>query len=132
MLQESTSWDWRQLHPLLSTTRRVYLWFLFAPSIVTCVKLIRAWTPAPPFSLPRQDGNLAFVRMLQSLSASLKLWIGCVLIGWGVSASTSLFELTVKLLEEKQIRSFAILFPLLGFSTTLTGALGGVLFMFMA
>jgi hypothetical protein len=128
MIQESTTWDWRQLHPVLSTCMRIYLLFLFVTCVVAAAKLVRAWRAALPFRLLRQAGNLTYIRSLRASSTSLKHWVGCVFIGWGICTSTSLYEFCVRLLDENRVGSFAILFAVLGFSSTLTMTLLVVLF----
>jgi hypothetical protein len=128
VIQESPTWDWRQLHPVLSTSMRIYLLFLLLTRVVTTAKLVRAWRAAPPFRLVRQAGNPNYIRSLRASSTSLKHWVACVFIGWGICASTSIYEFCVKLLDEKQIGSFAIFFAVLGFSSTLTMTLLVVLF----
>jgi hypothetical protein len=128
MIQESTTWDWRQLHPVLSTSMRIYLLFLLLTCVVTTATLVRAWRAAPPFRLLRHAGNPTYIRSLRASSTSLKHWVTCVFIGWGICASTNVYEFCVKLLDERQIGSFAILLAVLGFSSNLTMTLLVVLF----
>lgn len=129
MIQEATTWDLRQLQPVLSTTTRIYLLFLFVTCVVTVAKLVRTWRSAPPFQLLRQVGNAAYIRSLRVASARLERWVSLVFIGFGICASTGVYELCVRLLDEKQFGSFAILFAVLGFSSTLTLTLLVVLFL---
>jgi hypothetical protein len=131
MIQESTTWDWRQIHPMLSTTMRIHALFLLAAFSVTLGKLISVWRSAPPFKLSKQSGNATYGRSLHKQSASLKNWIGCILLTWGLSTSISLYEFVVKLLDDKTPGSFLFLVGLLGFSTALTQTLLVVFFIFL-
>jgi len=131
MIQESTTWDWRQLHPMLSTSMRIHALFLLVAFVVTLGKLISVWRSAPPFNLSRQSGNAAYKRSLCRQSVSLKNWIGCILLTWGLSTSTSLYGFVVRLLDEKTPGSFQVLIGLLGFSTALTQTLLVLFFIFL-
>jgi hypothetical protein len=72
------------------------------------VEVVGAWRAAPPFRLVRQADNPTYIRSLRASSTSLKHWVARVFIGWGICASTSVYEFCVKLLDEKQIETFAI------------------------
>ena len=130
MIQESTRWDWRQL-PVLSSSMRIYLLFLFVIVIVTATKLLRAWRTAPPFRLSRQAGNPTYIRSLRASSTSLKHWAAFVFLGWGICTCTSVHEFCVRLLDENRVGSFVILLAVLGFASTLTMTLLVVLFMLL-
>ena len=131
MMQEATTWDWRQIHPLLSTSMRIHIVFLLVACLSTVGKLAKVWRSAPPFRLSRQAGSSTYTRSLRHQSVSLKNWIGCAFIAWGISVSTSFYQLSVRLLDEKRFGSFGLLFGFLGFSRTLTMTLLVVLFMFL-
>ena len=131
MIQESATWDWRQIHPILSTSMRIHVLFLLVAFFVTIGKLISVWRSAPPFKLSRQSGNAAYSKSLHRQSISLKNWIGCILLTWGLSTSTSLYEFVVRLLGEKTPGIFPFLIGLLGFSTALTQTLLVVFFIFL-
>ena len=131
MIQESTTWDWRQIHPMLSTSMRIHALFLLVAFFVTLGKLISVWRSALPFKLSRQSGNAAYSKSLRRQSVSLKNWIGCILLTWGLSTSTSLYEFVVRLLDEKTPGSFSVLIGLLGFSTALTQTLLVLFFIFL-
>jgi hypothetical protein len=130
MIQEST-WDWRQMHPMLSTSMRVHCLFLVVAFCVTLGKLVGVWRSAPPFKLSRQSGNVAYSKSLRRQSVSLKNWIGCVLLAWALSTSTSLNEFAVRVLDVKTLGSSPFLIVLLSFSTALTQTLLVVLFIFL-
>jgi hypothetical protein len=131
MIQESATWDWRQFHPMFSTSMKIHAFFLLIAPLVTLGKLIRVWRSAPPFKLSRQSGNSEYSKSLRRQSVSLKNWIGCILLTWGLSTSTSLYEFVVRLLDEKTPRRFPFLIGLLSFSTALTQTLLVVLFIFL-
>lgn len=131
MIQESATWDWHQIHPTLSTSMRIQVLFLLVAFFATLGKLIRVWRSAPPFRLSRQSGNAEYSRSLRRQSVSLKNWIGCILLTWGLSISTSLYEFVVRLLNEKTPGSFPFLIGLLSFSTALSQTLLVALFIFL-
>jgi hypothetical protein len=110
---------------------KIHVLFLVVASLVTLGKLISVWRFAPPFKLSKQYGNAAFSKLLRRQSVSLKNWIGCILLTWGLSTSTSLYELAVRLLDEKTPGSFPFLIGLLSFSTALTQTVLVVLFVFL-
>ncbi len=72
MIQESTAWDWRQIHPMPSASRKIHALFLLVAFFVTLRKLISVRRSAPPFKLSRQSGNAAYNKSLRRQSVSLK------------------------------------------------------------
>jgi hypothetical protein len=131
MLQESTTWDLRQMTREPSTSMMIYILSLFLVCIVTSVKLVKVWRPALPFRLSRQAGSPAYLQSLESSSSSLKQWIGSTFLAWGILASISLTDVCNRLLANKTMGNFVILFVIQDFSTTLTMALLVVLFLFL-
>ncbi len=131
MLQESATWDPRNLIVEPSTSIKLYILFLILVCIVTSAKLGRVWLAAPLFGLARQAGNPAYLRLLETLSASLKLWIGFTFLGWGIFTSISVYDVCNRLLDDKVIGSFMIVFVIQEFSTVLSMALFVVLFVFL-
>jgi hypothetical protein len=109
----------------------IYILFLFLVCIVTSVKLVRVWRAAPPFRLSRQASSPAYLELLETSSRSLKQWIGSTFLGWGIFASISLTDVCSRLLDDKKIGSFVILFVIQDYSTALTMALLVVLFLFL-
>ncbi len=114
-----------------STSMMIYVLFLFLVCIVTSVKLVRVWRPALPFRLSRQASSPAYLQSLESSSSSLKQWIGSAFLAWGIFASISLTDACNRLLANKTIGNFVILFVIQDFSMTLTMALLVVLFLFL-
>ena len=131
MLQESAAWDLRRITREPSTGMMIYVLFLFLVCIVTSVKLVRVWRAAPPFRLSRQASSPACLELLETSSSSLKQWMGSAFLGWGIFASISLTDVCSRLLDDKRIGSFVILFVIQDFSTALTMALLVVLFLFL-
>jgi hypothetical protein len=129
--EESAAWNFQNIHRQTSTSFKVYLFFLLFVCVVTSVKLLKAWRAAPPFSLPRQVSNPAYLRTLEDSCTSLKYWIGCILLAWGVMTSTSLVEVSNRLLREKTIGSATFLILLEDYSVVLSLALFVVLFVFL-
>jgi hypothetical protein len=109
----------------------IYILFLFLVCIVTSVKLVKVWRPALPFRLSRQASSPTYLQSLESSSSSLKQWIGSTFLAWGIFASISLTDVCNRLLANKTIGNFVILFAIQDFSTTLTMALLVVLFLFL-
>jgi len=69
--------------------------------------------------------------LLQASGTSLKHWIRCTFLVWGIFASISIYDVCDRLLDEKRVGSFVILFVVQDFSTALTMALLVVLFLFL-
>jgi hypothetical protein len=116
--------------PFLST--EIYILFLFAACITTIVKLVRVWPVALPFRLSRQAGHPAFLVMLETSVNSVKQWIGCTLLGWGILTSLSVSDFCNHLLCDKKVASFAIVSGIQDLSVALTMALIVILFSFLA
>lgn len=131
MLQESATFDLRTMPREPSLSTEIYILFLFVACIATLVKLVRAWRVALPFRLSRQASNPAFLVMLETSVNSLKQWIGCTLLGWGILTSLTVSDLCNHLLYDKKVGSFAIVFVIQDLSVALTMALVAVLFSFL-
>jgi len=132
VLQESTTWDPRHIFRDPSTSFKTYVLFLLVVCVVASIKLIRVWHGAPPFRLSRQANSPSYPQLLQASSASLKQWISFTFLGWGIFASMSLYDVCDRLLDEKRIGSFVILFVIEDFSSAFSMALLVVLFLFLA
>ena len=115
-----------------SSSFKTYMLFLLVVCVVTSIKLIRGWRAAPPFRLSRQANNPSYLQLLQASCASLKQWISFTFLGWGIFASLSLYDVGDRLLDDKRIGSFVILFVIEDFSSALSMALLVVLFLFLA
>jgi hypothetical protein len=131
MLQESTGWDPRYIYREPSTSLKIYVLFLFVVCIVASVKLVQVWRPAPPFRLSQKAGSAAYLHSLETSYTSLGQWIGFTFLGWGIFASVSIYDVCNRIFNSERIGSFAILFIIQDFSTTLTMALLVVLFMYL-
>ena len=132
MLQESATFDLRTMPHEPSVSMEIYILFLLLACITTIVKLVRGWRAALPFRLSRQAGNPAFLVMLETSVNSLKQWVGCTLLGWGILTSLSVSDLCIRLLYDKKVGSFAIVSVIQDVSVALTMALVVVLFSFLA
>jgi|ERR1700738_309223 len=132
MLQESSKWDLRQLPRENLTSMRIFILFLFSACVVTSVKLIRVWIPAPPFRLSPQAGSSRYLQSLKIASDSLKQWIEITFLGRGIVAVINLTEVCSRLLDDKMTGRFVVLFGIRDFSVTLTMTLVVVLFLFLA
>jgi hypothetical protein len=109
----------------------IYILFLFVACINTLVELVRGWRVALPFRLSRQASNSAFLVMLETSANSLKQWIGCTLLGWGILTSLTVSDLCNRLLCDKKVGSFAIVSVIQDLSMALTMALAVALFSFL-
>lgn len=134
MFQEisQSPWNPRYIIREPSTSWKLYLLFLLIVCLVTSVELLKAWRSAPPFRLSNEAGNPAYLRMLEASRTRLKQWIYCTFLAWGILISTSLYDVSNRLLGEKTIGSGVILFVLGDYADSLTMALLVVLFAFLA
>src|SRR5215813_11542994 len=129
MLQGASTWDLQTMHPPLSPGFRLYLLFLFVGCLLAAANLAKLWRAAPPFRLARQERNSAYVRMLEVSSSSLRQWITCTFLAWGILASVGLYDLSKRLLAERAAEHTIILFAIEGFSVEFTMALFVVLYL---
>src|SRR5258708_11899720 len=123
MPQESVTFDVRHLIREPSTGFRLYLLFLFVVCVMTTVKLIRVWVAAPPFRRRPQAKSPEYFGLLRSSSRSLKQWIGCVFLSYGILFSTSLYDVCNNLLDEDRVSSAAVLFVIRDYASRLSMAL---------
>jgi hypothetical protein len=130
--EDSPGWDPRYTYREPSTALKLYLLFLGIVCFVCFAKLIQIWRIAPPFALSRRivDGN--YSRRLKRLSKSLQQWIGLTFLGWGLWMSTSIYDVSGRLLEQKRIGGADIAFVSWDYSVILTMALSVVLFLFVS
>ena len=117
MNQETTTWGWRQLRPALSTSMRIYLLFLVVTSVLTAVRLARAWRASPEFAAGGQPHLCSVATSIRHQPEALGRLSVYRLVH---CTSTSRYELCVKMLDENRVASIAIQFAVLGFSSTLT------------
>jgi hypothetical protein len=133
MLQESasTSWDPRALIVEPAASLKLYMSFLLVVCIITSVKLVKVWWKVPPFRTEGKKDNHPYSLLLQSTVASLKQWMSFNYLGWGIFASTSVYNLCNRLLDDKRVGSLVVVMIIREFSTTLTMALLVALFIFL-
>ena len=132
MLQESGTWDLRNMPRETSTSMQIYILFALFAFATTVVKLVRVWRVALPFRLSRHASNPALLSTLESSANSLKRWIGCTFLGWGILTSVSIAGLCTRLAYERAAGSMEIAFVAQDLSTALTMALIVILFSFLA
>jgi hypothetical protein len=130
MLQESaaTSWDIRTLCYGPSTKVKLYLLFLLIASVATTAKLVRLWIAAPPFRLSRQAHNPAYLQQLEYARNSLKQWMAVTLVAWGIFTSVSVYDVCIKLLDQKAFGGLLLISIIADFSIALTLCLVVLLF----
>lgn len=132
MLQETATWDLRRMSPPVPPGFGAYLLFLLTACISATahlIHLITLWREAPPFRLERQEQNPAYIQRLEVTSASLRQWVTCSFLAWGIFTSVGLYDFCNRLLNEKAVGRFEILFGIEEFSTVLSMALLTVLFL---
>jgi hypothetical protein len=78
-----------------------YTLFLIIPFVSTLAKLVRVSRLAPPFKLSRQTINPALPGILESSANSLKQWIGCTFLAWGMLLAYSASNLCSHFLYDK-------------------------------
>jgi hypothetical protein len=123
MIQESVSWDSQNLIREPSIRFQVYLLFLIVVCGTTIMKLARIWWTAPPFSSSRRASDPVYLKLLRTSSRSLSQWIGCTFLAWGILVSTTLYELSSGMMNEKVTGRLIILLEIRDFSTALCMAL---------
>jgi len=133
MLQESTSASWDLRHMTLEpfAPLKIYLLLLLVVCIIAAIRLISLWRMAPPFRAHRQHDNPTYLPLLQSSAASLKRWSRFIGFGWGLFASTSVYDFCGRVLDEKSVSRFVTVFYVREVSTTLTMALVVALLAFL-
>ncbi len=131
MFQETTTWDLRDMHPAPSAGFNFYVLFLFVACVVAGAKLLKAWRVARPFRSARQADNPAYLESLNAASISLKHWIGCIFLVWGLYASMHLYEVCSGLYVSKSVGNSAILLVIQDFSTGFTMTCMVALFLFL-
>jgi hypothetical protein len=119
MFQETTTWDLRDMPPSPSTGMKLYMLFLLVACVVAGAKLLTAWRGAPPFRSARQANNPTYVASLQAASLSLKHWMGCIFLVWGIYASVHFYDACAGLLLQKTVGGSAIFFVVQDFAAAL-------------
>src|ERR1700680_918022 len=132
MPQESVTFDYRQLIREPSTAFKLYVLFLLVVCVATGIKLIRVWVAAPPFRRGPQANSPEYRGLLRSSSRSLKQWVGCVFLSYGILFPTRFYHVCKSLLDEHRVGSAAILFVIEDYAVGLSMALAVVIFAFLA
>jgi hypothetical protein len=130
--EDSPGLDPRYMYREPSTALKLYLLFLGIVCFVCFARLIKIWRIAPPFALSRRIGDANYQRLLTCLSKSLLQWIGLTFLGWGLYMSTSVYDVSGRLLDQKRIGRADIAFVSWDYAVILTMALSVVLFLFVS
>jgi hypothetical protein len=131
MFQETITWDLRNMHPAPSAGMKLYMLFLLVACAVAGAKPLKAWRGAPPFRSARQANNPAYVDSLQAASISLKHWIGCIFLVWGIYASIHFYDACAGLLLQKTVGGLAIFLVVQDFAGALNMTLLVALYLFL-
>ena len=123
MPQESVTFDYGNLIRQPSTGFKLYVFFLLSVCVVTCIKLIRIWLAAPPFRGSPMANSPQYVQLLRSSSTSLKQWIGCVFLSYGILFSTSLYNVCKDVLNDNRAGGAALLLVIEDYAVGLSMAL---------
>jgi hypothetical protein len=83
-------------HP--EPTVKIYVLVFLIALAVMLVRLLALWIAAPPFRLSRQAKNPGFIDKMQAMRASMKQWMGCMLLGSAFVACTQLVQSCDRLL----------------------------------
>jgi len=102
MLQEdAVGWDLKTvIHPT-PVIVQIYVWFMLITVIVGFVKLFRLWGSAPPFRLLQLKDRSRYIRVLQTVEASLKQWMGCTFLVSAIVACVSATRMSERLTEAR-------------------------------
>jgi hypothetical protein len=131
MFQETITWDLRNMHAAPSAGMKLYMLFLLVACVVAGAKLLKAWRGAPPFRSERQANNPTYVDGLSAASISLKHWIGCIFLVWGIYASIHFYDACAGLLLKKTVGGSAIFFVVQDFAGALNMTLLVALYLFL-
>lgn len=126
------NWDPSQLPPALSPIQKVYVLFLLVAVCAAIVKTVALWIPAPPFRLLRQANNPRYIRELRVARDSIKQWLGCVVLGGGVAATTGLTDVCNRLFRSKAMGNTVLLVAIRDFSVQLSATFVVGLFTLLA
>ena len=129
----TVQWDSLTLEVHYPMIWKIYMLFLLVALFVTLAKLIKLWIAAPPFRLKQKANSSAYLKQLNESRTSLKQWMGCALIGWGIVATQGIRETSERLLQAKATGgTISILFAAYYFSPLLLSGLTVVLLIFLA
>ena len=131
MPQESVTFDYGNLIREPSTGFKLYVLFLLVVRVMMRIKLIRIWLAVPPFRGSPKANSPQYVHLLRSSSTSLKQWIGCVFLSYGILFSTRLYNVSKDVLNDNRAGG-AALFVIEDYAVGLSMALLVVSFAFLA
>jgi hypothetical protein len=135
MLQEvpaDVGWDLRSVNRTPTTSSKLLVLFMLVVFAVALVKLVKIWWVAPPFRLLRQQGNLTYLKQLETSSRSLSQWVQFSFLGWGIFISTSIYNDLVEIASEKVNGASLFLVLVADYAVFLTLTLWVVGFLFLA
>jgi hypothetical protein len=120
MPQETVGWDLKNLMVEPSTSFKLYVLFLLIVSVVAATHLIKVLRVYPFLRVSRQaDSSSAMVKLLSS-SASLRFWMGCTWLAWGILMSTNVHTLCDHMLDETHLGVGVFLIVIRDYSAILT------------
>jgi hypothetical protein len=138
MLQDQPAdvgWDLMQMHRSPPGSAKLYVLFLFVVWVVAIIKLIGTWRQAWQFRLSRQANNPAYFRLLRASSDSLRRWILCTFLAWGILTSISLYDSCTDLSFQGSIRGqlvlHLILYAIQGYAGIVEVTFVTVMFLFL-
>ena|SRR5713226_3853482 len=131
MVQESVSWDPQNMIREPFIRFQIYLVFLIVVCGTTIIKLAKIWWAAPPFRSSRRANDPVYLKLLLTSGRSLSQWIGCTFLAWGILVSTTLYEVSRGMMNEKVTGRLIILSEIRELSTALSMALLVALFVFL-
>jgi hypothetical protein len=106
-----------------SASFKGYVWFLLFVCVVAIFRLARVWRAVLPFRRPRGENLQEYLHLLRTSSRSMKRWIGCTFLVWGIFLSTSIYDVCDRLLEEQHAGAATFLVLLADYAQTATLAL---------
>jgi hypothetical protein len=127
--EDAIGWDPTLVPPRPSIASSIYLLFLFLTVIATIVRLVTIRKALLP---PRARANPAvYLKQLQPFQSTLKQWIGCALLGWGIIATNGIYQASSHLLYAKAVGTATLFSAIAGFTPFLVIGLYVVLFLFL-
>jgi len=131
MQQGTVGWDLRDLLVEPSTSFKLYMLFLLVICVVAVTHLVKVLRVYPFFRPSRQsDNSVAMVRLTAS-STSLRLWMGCTWLVWGIFMSTNVHTVCDHLLDESHLGIAVFLLIIRDYSTNLSITLAVVSMLYL-
>jgi hypothetical protein len=130
--QETIKIDYQNLIREPTLGFKLYVFFLLFVCVVTCVKLIRIWIAVPPFRTSLKTPAPEYIAQLRRSSRSLKQWISCVALSYGLLFSTSVYGVCRDVLNDNRAGGAALLFVIEDYAAALSVALLVITLAFLA